>query len=165
MRGLKMLCSVQVIMSAQWKHKSVIDMWICHTYSALTVPYITPATQWITTFIRMQDEAFFLKFGAKMCAVILKSCTKCRTKPCQTGSLWTGPCGDKQRSGSPNHHMWSVLLWDIKQHAVIIHYRHFGTTYWPHLQGSRNLKEHSMIQVNWQSFLFWGVGVHHHLIF
>lgn len=41
-------------------------------------------------------------------------------------------------------------------------------TFWDNLsaplQGSINLKEQSMIQVNWRSFLFGGVRVQHHLI-
>jgi hypothetical protein len=116
---------------AQWKNKRVIYVDMPYLFCT----NITPTTQWITAFTRMQDEAFFLKFGAKMCAVILNSRMKCPTSPRQTRSLWTGPCRAKQRSASPKHHTWRVLLWDIKQHAAIIHYRHFGTTYWPHLKG------------------------------
>jgi hypothetical protein len=52
------------VVSAQRKHKSVTDMWICHTYTALTVTYITPTTEWFTTFTRMHDKAFFLTFDA-----------------------------------------------------------------------------------------------------
>jgi hypothetical protein len=37
------LCASNYV-SAQWKHKSVMVVWICHTYSALTVTYITPTT-------------------------------------------------------------------------------------------------------------------------
>jgi hypothetical protein len=33
----------------------------------------------------------------------------------------------------------SVLFWDITQCMVVILYRRFRTTYWPHLQGSRSV--------------------------
>jgi hypothetical protein len=32
----------------------------------------------------------------------------------------------------------SVLFWDITQHRVVFLYRRFGTTYWSHIQWSRN---------------------------
>jgi len=35
----------------------------------------------------------------------------------------------------------SLLFWAITQWRVVIPYRHFGTTYRSHLQGSRNPKE------------------------
>jgi len=34
--------------------------------------------------------------------------------------------------------MISAFFWDITQHIVVISYRHFGTTYRSHIQGSRN---------------------------
>jgi hypothetical protein len=34
----------------------------------------------------------------------------------------------------------SAPFWDIKQRRVVILYRRFGTTYRPHLQGSKSLR-------------------------
>ena len=47
---------------------------------------------------------FSLKFGAYTCEV-LNSCMKDWSTSCQTGSLWTAPCGAKSRPASQNHHV------------------------------------------------------------
>jgi hypothetical protein len=88
------------------------------------------------------------------------------TELCQTGSLSlsTRLCGVKLRPASPNCNMRSALLRDIMQHRVVIPYRHFGTAYQTHLQGSRNPKERT--EHAWNSltlFLSWGFV--HRLIF
>jgi len=86
---------------------------------------------------------------------------KHRTELCQAGSLSlsTRLCGVKPRPASPNHNVRSALLWDIMQHRVVIPYRHFGTAYQTHLQGSRNPKERT--EYSWNSLTlspFWGGG-------
>ena len=57
-------------------------------------------------------QGFSLKFGAKICEVVLKSHMKCRTRPWQTRSIWTRPCKVKPRPAPPNH-VRSKLSWDI----------------------------------------------------
>jgi hypothetical protein len=79
-------------------------------------------------------------FGAKIHDVTLNSRMKRRTRPRQTGSLWTGPCRDKPRPASPNHKK-SALKWDITWHTAVIPCRRFSTTYWYQLRGSRYPKE------------------------
>lgn len=37
-----------------------------------------------------------------------------------------------------------ALFCDIAQHRVVIMYRHFGTTYRPHLQGSRSPRRYPL---------------------
>jgi hypothetical protein len=55
----------------------------------------------------------------------------------------------------PNHHVISLLFWDM-QHWEVIPYRRFGTTWRSHLQGPRNLKERTEHdEVNWHNLLFW----------
>jgi len=46
-----------------------------------------------------------------MCGVFLNSHTKRQIGLCQTGCLWTRPCGAKPSSASPNH-VRSALSWD-----------------------------------------------------
>jgi len=74
----------------------------------------------------------------KYVRAILNLCMKCWSRLQQATSLWMGPCGDKPRPASPNHHSTSALFWDIMQHTVAIPCQHFGKTYWPHFQRSRN---------------------------
>jgi len=63
---------------------------------------------------------FFLKFSAWICEVVFNLQMKCRARPRQTRSLATGPCTAKWKHVSPNHHMKTVLFWDITQHRVAI---------------------------------------------
>jgi len=46
-------------------------------------------------------------------------------------------------SGSARKQMKAGLFWVITPHVVVIHYRRFGKTYRPHLQGSRILERRS----------------------
>ena len=81
---------------------------------------------------------FFLTFGAKIREVVLNLHMMCRSGPRQTQSLWTGPCRVKPRPSLPNHHVTATLFWDITQQRAVIPYQHFGSTYQPPLQRSRN---------------------------
>ena len=92
-------------------------------------------------------QGFFLKFCTSICEVVLNSHIK----------HWTRPCRAKPRPASPHCHVRSAILWDIIQHWVVIPYRHFGTTYQSHFQGSRNPNEQT--QHDWSyltQFSFWG---------
>jgi hypothetical protein len=73
---------------------------------------------------------FFFTVDALRCQVVLNSRIRSQTK-----SLWIGPWAAKPRHVSPNHHVWSVLFWDITQSRVVIPYQCFGTTYQSQLQG------------------------------
>ena len=74
------------------------------------------------------------------------SCMKC----------WTWPYGAKSRPSSPIHQVWSLLIWDIMQHWVVIPYQTFGTTCWSHIQGSEiQRRKQKMTEINWQNLLFW----------
>jgi hypothetical protein len=107
-----------------------------------------------TIFTPIQDEDFSLKSGAQMCEIILNLQMKCWTAPHQTRSYWTGPCIAKPWPASPNHHVKSPIFRNITQHRVVIPYQCFRTTYWSHLQGSRNPNEQSITEVNWQNLIF-----------
>jgi len=97
-------------------------------------------------------QGIFCKCGTDICEIIWNSRMKHQTRPCQTRSLWTRLCGAKLRPALPNHHVKSLLYWDIMQCQMAVPFWCFRTTYWPHLQTSRNPKrEHSTTEVNWQS--------------
>ena len=96
---------------------------------------------------------FSLKFDIYVCEVVLNSRIKHRTRPPQTRSLWTGPCGAKPRTALPSHAR-SGLFWDITQHRVVTLYRRFGTTYGSHLQENTKT-DHIMTEVNWQFSFLW----------
>jgi len=103
----------------------------------------------------MKDEVFSFQFGTQTCKVICKSNMKFWTASYQTVSLCTGSCRAKPWLALPNHHVRSLFFWDITKCWVVIPYGRFRTTYWSHLQESRNPKEHSMSEFNWNNLLFW----------
>jgi len=51
-------------------------------------------------------RGFFLKFGTKICVVILNSRMKHWTRPCQTRLLWCVPCRDTHGLRCP------LVTWD-----------------------------------------------------
>ena len=152
---------------------SFIVMWICEgslIMERLNIPGkydVGRQDQWkhIHLIYSNARQVCFLKFGASICEFVLNFHMKCWTGPLQTGLLWTGPCGAELWLASPNHHVRSLLFWDITKCRFVNPYQHLRTSERSHLQGSRNpkKKEHTIIEVNWHD-LFMGLCPHH-LIF
>jgi hypothetical protein len=130
-------------------------MYAKKSHAYLIVHLLAYGPPWCAVFTQMQDEGFFLKFGAYMYEVILNSHMKHRTGPRQTRSLSTGPSGVKPRPASRNLHLRSPLFWDITQRRPVIPYRRFGTIC-PIFKGQeiRN-REQSTNEVSWHSLLVW----------
>jgi hypothetical protein len=110
---------------------------VCQTMHNITKPAITVFTQ-------KQEEVLFLKFGTQIHGVILNMCMTHWTAQCQTGLLWTRSCRAKPWPASTNHCVRSPFFWDTLQRWMVIPYKHFSTTYWSQLQGSRIAKQYSM---------------------
>jgi len=85
-------------------------------------------------------QGFSFKFCTYICEIILNSHMKHQTGLRQTRSLWLVPSRAKLRPVLPNHHVRSLLFWDIMRCCVVIPYRWFRRTHQSHLQGSRNPK-------------------------
>jgi hypothetical protein len=48
------------------------------------------------------------------------------------------------------HKLRSAFFWGITQRRVVILYRSFGTTYWPHIHGSRSLRSLRRLPDPWR---------------
>jgi len=85
------------------------------------------------------------KFGASVCEAVLNLQMKHRTGSRQSRSLWTRPCGAKPWPALPNHHVRSLLFWDIMQ--FVCPYWRFRTSVGPIFEGQGIEKRESMIEV------------------
>jgi len=104
---------------------------------------------------------FSLKFGTYIFAIVLNSCMKHQTGPCQTGLLGTKPWVAKPRPVVQYHHVRSLLFWDLTQCTVFNSFLTFWDNLSSHLQGSRNPKtDDCTTEVNWNNLPFWDFVFH-----
>jgi len=124
----------------------ILSLWGCELFSLLQFYRVYLNARW----------GFLLKLGAEICEIILNFHMKHWTRLRQTGS-----CRVKPRPASQNHHMRSLLFWDITHRWVVI--------YLPTFQDNRSVpssrvkkserENRAQLKLN-ESLLFWDF-VHH----